>query len=110
MNELNGKGVPSKESPEDPSLLEHKMGLMEVELQHTVKKDYLERAIGDMKEGIAEAIGKMETNMAKSVGEFKTEIAHTRTWFLLILGTVVLSLIGVAIQLFRTFPNSGGAG
>lgn len=105
MNESNGKTSPLKESPEDPLIgyrmkevelkldeAERKVEKMELKIEHTVGKDYLERAIGDMKEGIAQAVGEMKT----SVAEIKWEMIK---WILS--GTA--TIIGLGLIAYRLF-------
>ncbi len=75
----NGADQPEPEHP-TPSEREHtnlRLTKLEVDVAHAVSKAYLEKAIGDMKEGIAQAVGKMETTIAKERGDMKVEIATT---------------------------------
>ena len=116
MSELNGKTTSLfKESTENP-LIEYRMKEAESRLdktelrmertelkvestvENTVGKDYLEKAIGDMKEGIAQAIGDMKTTLAK-------EVADARTWALI----SALGLIAaVAVIVSKIMDMSNG--
>ena len=116
MSELNGKTSPLKESPED-SLLGYRMKEVELKLdeserrtetvelkvEHTVEKDYLERAIGDMKVGIAEAVGDMKVGIVEAVGEMRTSVAQTK-WEMIkwILGGTT-TLIGLGLFAYKLF-------
>ena len=111
MSESNGKVSPFKESPEDPLLgyrmkevelkldeAERMMERTQLKVEHTVGKDYLERAIGDMKEGIAQAVGEMKTFVA----EIKWEMIK---WILS--GTATIIGLGlIAYRLFFLHPPS----
>ena len=116
MSELNGKTSPFKESPEDSLLryrveevelkldeAERKVEAVELKIEHTIEKDYLERAIGDMKVGIAEAVGDMKVGIAEAIGEMRTSVVQTK-WEIIkwILGGIT-TLIGLSLFAYKLF-------
>lgn len=86
------KHISSEEFSEKESVLTGRVFNLETKIEHTVDKDYLEKAIGDMKEGIAIAVGEMKT----SVAEIKWEIIK---WILG--GTTTLITLGLIV--YRLF-------
>ena len=107
----NGVDLPEPEHP-TPSEREHtdrRLTKLEVDAAHTVSEAYLEKAIGDMREGITQAVGRMETTIAKEVGDMKTtiakEVANARTWALISALGLIAAVAVIVSKIIEALNN-----
>ena len=102
----NGNGhltAISSISPSNYDHLEKKIIGIEGELKLKAPSTDLEKAIGNMKEGIAYAIGDIKTTIAKEVGDMKTtiakEVATARNWALVTLLGLIVAVAVVIVSM-----------
>ena len=81
----------------DSSQIKRRLTLVESKSENFVTKDYFEKTIGDVKEGILLAANRSDVRVEKAIGEMKIENAKitgkVSTWAISVLVGIILILI-----------------
>lgn len=81
----------------DSSQIKRRLTLLEAKSENFVTKDYFEKTIGDVKEGIILAANRSDVRVEKAIGEMKTENAkitgRVSVWAISVLMGIILILI-----------------
>jgi len=79
---------------------------MDMQFEHTATEVNLEKAIGDMKEGIAETVGEMKKEVAEAIGEMKTEVVGVKAWIITGVLINILTIFSILMTAYRIFTTS----